>query len=238
MGHLGTGFLKCSMPAAKLRAISTRTVYIRRLATLYTRIQFHTACTKADEKALIDSGTTENFIDEETWTRLGIGRKALKQPLTIHNVDGTENRKGKLTHYCWLRIKKGEQEKLQRFFITSLGKDRIILGYPFLYEFNPRIDWRNGKVQGERVKLESARFKYVGTMVQKLQAAAIRKLGEPKEGEALYIRRTNTAQEWAQEAERHKTHLTLETIPEVSPARCLDSGKARENQPNSEGRFE
>jgi predicted aspartyl protease len=100
----------------------------------------------AEEKALLDSGATENFIDETTWQRLGIGRKELGRPITVTNVDGTENKKGKITHYCWLRIQKGANDKLQRFFITDLGQDRIILGYPFLYHFNPPVDWTAGRI--------------------------------------------------------------------------------------------
>ena len=62
----------------------------------------------AEETALIDSGATDNFIDENTWAKLGIGKMELSKPITVHNVDGTENKQGKLTHYCWLRIVKGE----------------------------------------------------------------------------------------------------------------------------------
>ena len=100
-------------------------------------VSFRTLQSKADKSALIDSGATDNFIDEDTWKRLGIGCKELARPVTVHNVDGTENKQGKITHYCWLRIVKGDKHMLQRFYITSLGKDRIILGYPFLYDFNP-----------------------------------------------------------------------------------------------------
>jgi hypothetical protein len=77
----------------------------------------------ADEKALLDSGATENFVDETTWQQLGIGHKELEKPITVTNVDGMENKKGKITHYCWLRIQKGTRDKLQRFFITNLGQD-------------------------------------------------------------------------------------------------------------------
>jgi hypothetical protein len=56
----------------------------------------------ANKKALLDSGATENFINETTWQRLGIGRKELKRPITITNVDETENKRGKIMHYCWL----------------------------------------------------------------------------------------------------------------------------------------
>jgi hypothetical protein len=47
-----------------------------------------------------------------------------------------------------------------------------------------------------------------------MQMEAIRCHGRPKEGQALFVRWTNIAQQWAQEAEKGKVHLTLETIPE------------------------
>jgi hypothetical protein len=35
----------------------------------------------------------------------------------------------------------GKLEELQNFFITDLGMDRVILGYPWLETFNPRLNW-------------------------------------------------------------------------------------------------
>ena len=103
--------------------------------------KFATARAMAEETALLDSGATENFIDETTWERLKVGKNCLKDKIILHNVDGTENKKGQLTHFCWLRICYGRKEDLQKFFITALGQDRIILGYPFLRTFNPKVNW-------------------------------------------------------------------------------------------------
>ena len=55
-------------------------MYIRKLSTLNMNVSFRTSQSKADESALIDSGATDNFIDEDTWKRLGIGRKELARP--------------------------------------------------------------------------------------------------------------------------------------------------------------
>jgi hypothetical protein len=71
-------------------------MYIRKLSTLNMNVSFHTSQSKADKSALIDSGATDNFINEDTWKRLGIGHKELARPVTVHNVDGTENKQGKL----------------------------------------------------------------------------------------------------------------------------------------------
>ena len=188
-------------------------MYIRRLDALNMKISFRTARSMAEETALIDSGATDNFIDEDTWGKLGVGRVELPKPITVHNIDGTENKQGKLTHYCWLRIVQGERTKLQRFYITSLGRDRLILGYPFLYEFNPSIDWRQGRIRGEPMLLQSMKYRYVAQRIIQMQGDALRQCGSPKEGEAVYVRRTNVAQQWAQKEDKTKIHLTLDTIP-------------------------
>ena len=41
--------------------------------------------------ALLDSRVTENFLDKEVWKTLKIGCFQLSQPLTVNNIDGTEN---------------------------------------------------------------------------------------------------------------------------------------------------
>jgi hypothetical protein len=47
-----------------------------------------------------------------------------------------------------------------------------------------------------------------------MQIEAIKCHGQPWKDQALFVRQTNMAQQWAQEAEKGKVHLTLETIPE------------------------
>jgi hypothetical protein len=92
---------------AWLRTMELKNVYIRRISTLYANITFKTSQLMANKKALLDSGATENFIDEITWQQLSIGRKELRKPITVTNVDGMENKRGKIMHYCWLCIQKG-----------------------------------------------------------------------------------------------------------------------------------
>jgi hypothetical protein len=103
----------------------------------------------------------DNFISYSTWKQLGIGRQELDKPITVHNIDGTENRKGKIMHYCWLQVLYDGQQQLQKFFMTALERDRMILGYPFLQEFNLQINWIDGKLEGGNVTLQSTKFKYL-----------------------------------------------------------------------------
>ena len=171
-------------------------MYIKRVNTINLSIPVHTARATAEQTALLDSGATENFISFRTWKQLGIGRQVLPEPITVHNVDGTENRKGKITHYCWLRVLYDGQQKLQRFYLTALGRDRMILGYPFLREFNPQIDWKAGKLIGGDVSLQSTRFRYLKRFLERA-STKLKKTGEMPERLVAFLRRTNLAQEWS-----------------------------------------
>jgi hypothetical protein len=87
--------------------------------------------------ALIDSGATENFINQRTAERWKMLTKELVQPRPIVNMDGTENKAGKVTKACILKVELNGQEELQKFYVTNLGFNRVLLGYPWLSTFNP-----------------------------------------------------------------------------------------------------
>ena len=188
-------------------------MYIRRISAVTTKIVFWTLSEQADDRALVDSGATENFIDYETWKQMGVGKRPLAKPLTVYNVDGSENKQGKITDYCMLHIIFQGWQWLQKFYIASLGKDSIILGYPFLYVFQPTINWQKGVLSGGEVSLQTSRYKYRYKDIAHIQKKAFAEVGKPKEGEAIYLKQ-NIAQEWAKEASKGQAKLLPDTIPE------------------------
>src|SRR5258708_23381780 len=95
-------------------------------------INFTLSTTLETEKALIDSRATKNFIDPRTVSRMKLPTKKPDRDRTIHNIDGTTNSAGNITRKCILNIGVRGQTKEQEFFITNLGQDRVVLGYPFL----------------------------------------------------------------------------------------------------------
>jgi len=133
---------------------------------------FQTARAIADEAALLDSGATKNFIDIETWKRMGIEKGPLVKPISVYNMDGMENKRGEMTHYCRLRVSHDREEDLQNFYLTDLGKDRIILKYPLMSRFNPRVDWKKGSLSKGKVVIQSAVFRHLDQMVTNWQAKA------------------------------------------------------------------
>ena len=145
---LGEGFLECSDPMAWIRAMSPRAMLVSAIKGITTHFAFLSKRGKADERVLVNSGATENFMDHSMIRHLGIGTRKLPTPRRIFNVDGTENIAGQLTESCTLRVRKEDQSHLQTFYITSLSTDRAILGYPWLKTFNPRINWEEGRILG------------------------------------------------------------------------------------------
>jgi hypothetical protein len=98
--------------------------------------------------ALIDSGTTDNFIDFRTVAKLRLGTKKLPRARQLFNVDGTHNQAGLIEESVHLYIDRGDERVQTQLHITNLGRDRLILGYPWLEAFNPEINWAEGKLLG------------------------------------------------------------------------------------------
>jgi hypothetical protein len=101
-----------------------------------------------EEKALVDSGANENCIDIKTTQKLGIKPRLLPQPMGLRNVDGTDNRGGWVKYWLPVAMFQGSRVRMLKFLIIDLGRDRIILGYPWLREFNPEIDWPTKFIKG------------------------------------------------------------------------------------------
>ena len=109
-------------------------------------------------EALLDCGATHNFIDPRAIKTLSMGTNPLKQPLLVHNVDGTINRDGTITHYCNLWVQCGQQVEKLGFYVANLGWDRMILGYPWFQKFNPQFDWNTHTLKGNEVEIDTAGY--------------------------------------------------------------------------------
>jgi len=92
--------------------------------------------------ALIDSGAGGIFIDQNYARNSGLDIQQLEKLLKVFNVDGTSNKRGTIKYFIQLDIMvNGQQEKI-KLLMTGLGKQRIILGFPWLNKHNPEINWQ------------------------------------------------------------------------------------------------
>ena len=115
--------------------------------------------------------------------KLGVRTVELTQPRMVYNVDRTENQGGQIKELCILNILQGRNEAAQPFFMTNLGEDQLILGYLWLKEFNPTINWTQGTILGPPIKLGTTRKSW------KLKWAKHK----------IEARKTSISQHWAQQ---------------------------------------
>jgi hypothetical protein len=76
------------------------------------------------------------------WLRLPI--KQMDEPKKLLNVDGTENKSGELKYYTDLAVQIGGTHTTLRFYLSDLGEQKAILGYPWFAAVQPNIDWKKG----------------------------------------------------------------------------------------------
>ena len=100
---------------------------------------------------MIDCGAGEVFIDQNFVKNFK--QRKLDRPLTAKNVDGTVNKKGTIENYVDLEFEIDSRKFKERFYVTGLGRQKIILGFPWLKKYNPTIDWKTGKIQWKKYLL-------------------------------------------------------------------------------------
>ena len=132
----------------------------------------------------------------------------MERSIPIRNVDGTKNKSGNIEYFCWLLVNLGSERAKMKFYLTSLGNNRMILGYPFLWYFNPEIDWRTAQLKGQ-VTIETLK-----------QMAIRRKIEEwtkidqhHKWGRTIQARKTTTVQVMAHKARVKKPEAPTKELP-------------------------
>jgi hypothetical protein len=171
---------------ALTQACTKDPVYSARNHAIYALVSLYTGGTRADTKALLDSGATENFIHPETVAKYHLTMVPLRRPRKVKNVDGTLNKAGAIEYVVPLRIKFGQTSRVHNFLVADLGPDRIILGYPFFEDADPTIDWQAGTLPG------------------------VVRLAAP---DCVLLRRTTMALELAQAAQDKRTRTWQEMVP-------------------------
>ena len=125
------------------------------------------------------------------------------KPIKVFNVDGTPNKEGTITHFTRLKTEIDGRIKRTAFLVAGLGKEKIILGLPWLQKESPIIDWEQGTLQW---KNESPRNEEENEDEEKEQIAEEMK----KESKPIWIRAKFTAsQQIAQKKEEQKKALPL-----------------------------
>jgi hypothetical protein len=100
-------------------------------------------------QALIDCSATGCFIDIE-WAKLNnIPTHPLTNPIPVYNV-GTANDAGMITNITDVVLRYDNHSERTQLAVTHLGKQSIILGYNWLRNHNPEINWQTKEVKMSR----------------------------------------------------------------------------------------
>ena len=96
--------------------------------------------------ALLDSGATWLFIDSNFVATEKLMTHSLMCPAIMYNVDKTPNEAGSIHSVVDLILHFQNHSECAVFAVTNLGKHKMILGYPWLWDHNPEVDWQTQQV--------------------------------------------------------------------------------------------
>jgi Retroviral aspartyl protease len=83
-----------------------------------------------------------------------IPHQKLPNNITVTNADGTYNAHVQITHSTIVLLKIGEHVERKSFIIATLQHHDFYLGYDWLQQHNPSIDWRNFRIKFNRCPTE------------------------------------------------------------------------------------
>jgi hypothetical protein len=75
--------------------------------------------------------------------------------------------------YVNLEFKLGDQKFKEHLNVTGLGKQRIILEFPWLHKYNPIINWKKGGITFKPFQIDWRRLMEKGKRIQQKQQPKI-----------------------------------------------------------------
>ena len=217
----GRGFFPSLSRMAFTRAVFQSNVFLPRLNAMRIPVSFHTALKTAELPAFLDSGATECFISQRFIDKHKLRMRLLTIPRKLQNADGSPNAGGGLTHFTELEVLTGDTAHVLRFYITDMGPDDLVLGYPWFAATNVQPDWATGTLpESVMIRTKGAAS---GKPMRSIKVAGtrttIRRPPFLEDGDKLYvwliqtlrIAKTTVAQQLAEQA-ADKTVRTWDQI--------------------------
>jgi len=78
---------------------------------------------------------------------MGFETLPLDEPIKVYNVDGTRNKEGTITDFVRLMVEVQGMYMHVDLLVMGLGRNKVILGLPWLEDVNPDIDWKKGTLK-------------------------------------------------------------------------------------------
>jgi len=104
-------------------------------------------------EALLDSGATGSLINRDFVCSKGMNTRTLSHNIPVFNVDGSPNETGQISEVVDVVLCYKTHSERMLLAVSGLGKQSLILGYDWLKDHNPKIDWEKGEVKMTRCPL-------------------------------------------------------------------------------------
>ena len=89
-------------------------------------------------------------MDKKMTAKHGFKLQKLDRPVTVRNVDGTNNSGRAITHQVEVNVYYKSHVDRMRIDVCNLGRIDIILDMLWLQAHNPKINWETGEVKMTR----------------------------------------------------------------------------------------
>ena len=170
-----------------------------------------------EDPVLLDCGAEGNFMHPQYAKKHNVLLYPLKHPIIPQNVDRSINQAGKITHFTHIWIKIGKDLYLIQLLVTNIGKHNIILGLPWLREYNPVIDWKRGTMTMPERTRRAYQDHYEEKLhkrnqkIRTMEAVTIRRLEENQGSKSLQKNHRNSQKRKSFPRNRNKNQWSRRT---------------------------
>ena len=98
-------------------------------------------------KALLDCRATGSFINRDFVYSKEINTWTLSHIILVFNVNGSPNKEEQISKVVDVVLCYKTHSERMLLAVSGLGKQSLILGYDWLKDHNPKIDWEKGEVK-------------------------------------------------------------------------------------------
>ena len=128
----------------------------------------------------------------------GINTWSISRPIPVYNVDGSPNEAGQISEVVDVVLCYKTHSERTLLTVSSLGRQNMILGYTWLKDHNPEVNWQTREVQMNQCppRCEGCR------VIQKEQASRKR-----METRALNVCQSGPSPEYAEDSEEDEASI-------------------------------